>query len=364
MSMPSETKPEASPPEAAAPPPGAVPALDALMYRLNMAQAAELARAGKYAEADAILDGMGEQKNRGPVCDLRARICAQQGRLGQAEAFWKQALLFEPGNPDYQAGLDYIYKAQRPANPRLLLRAWLPRLLGGLLALALVVWLGLRLAAVQRAVGQPAAPAALPPVITVIAPAPTVVVNVPESAAPADLDALRDDLSAQIQALGQSQASPEQMEKLLAAQESILASLSATPAPLDLSISLPGVQAAPQGAGIQVTFTDGLFLYESALSPQGAALLTRLGQQLEPHAARIHIAVTGYVDDSEDSAYFDLGLLRALRVFDHLTASTQLPPEVFSLQPQAAQPAPYPNDSPENRARNRTVTLLITARTP
>jgi flagellar motor protein MotB len=48
-------------------------------------------------------------------------------------------------------------------------------------------------------------------------------------------------------------------------------------------------------------------------------------------------------------------------VVEHLRATTGLPLSLFSVSSLGETQAPYPNDTPENAARNRTVELRIVA---
>jgi flagellar motor protein MotB len=297
---------------------------------------------------------------------LRARICAQRGRLAQAEALWKQALTFDPTNPDYMASLDYIYDQQKPPSVFNLLRKWLLPMLLILLAFILVAGLTARLAGLQNAVDYNAGLLTdLPKQLTQptqTLPTP-LVINVPTSVSPADLESLKQDLSTKIEAGNQAQSQLlENLNNLQTSQDAFLDELRATPQLPQLNLSLQGVQVTPVDGSLQVSFERGLFLFETYLSAEGLKMLTQLGQQLEPQANAIHITIIGFHDDTERDGYFSIGLLRALRVYDHLLASTQLAGSAFTLQPQGERPAPYPNDLPENRARNRTVMLIITVR--
>lgn len=118
--------------------------------------------------------------------------------------------------------------------------------------------------------------------------------------------------------------------------------------------------------GLLVLFDAGLFGQAAMLKPQAKDVLSALGKQLEPHAGRIGVRIIGQTDDlplPTGSAYPDntsLAMARALAVFEYLRAATRLPANMFTLEsPGAAAAAPYPNDTPLNRARNRTVVLRV-----
>ncbi len=107
-----------------------------LLPQIALAQATELARAGQYAAALDLLNGSPEVGTSPAGLDLRARMCAQQGRLAEAEALWLEARRLDPQNSAYAAGLAEIARRQRGAALRLPWRA-----LVGLALLLAVVWL-------------------------------------------------------------------------------------------------------------------------------------------------------------------------------------------------------------------------------
>ncbi len=77
--------------------------LDTLIRQLVLAQATDLARAGRYTEAEKLLaeNTTWTQETMPEVLDLRARICAQQGRFREAHIFWSRALQLDPTNEAY-----------------------------------------------------------------------------------------------------------------------------------------------------------------------------------------------------------------------------------------------------------------------
>src|SRR5438105_13854934 len=71
----------------------------ALTVQVSLARATDLARAGKYDEAETVLAGaVGESGSHPAALDLLARIRAQQGRLIEAQALWGQASRLDPSN--------------------------------------------------------------------------------------------------------------------------------------------------------------------------------------------------------------------------------------------------------------------------
>jgi Uma2 family endonuclease len=76
-----------------------------LIRQLVLAQATDLARAGCYTEAEDVLTQLLDEQGLPLALDLRARMCAQQGKLREAREFWKRALQLDPTNGAYVAGL-------------------------------------------------------------------------------------------------------------------------------------------------------------------------------------------------------------------------------------------------------------------
>ncbi|MBN2547790.1 MAG: hypothetical protein JXB15_01430 [Anaerolineales bacterium] len=357
-----------STPAEPAPIPDAPPELAPLIEQATLARAHHLARSGQYQQAEGLLETLPDIESRPAALDLLARMRAQQGRLAEAEALWSKALALEPANPAYLEGLQYVTRQQKPVRLGFLSgRAWL-----WLLALVGLALLGLslsrlgevqgrlaslsdELAAVQTSAARP-----LPTALVIAAsPYPTL----PPGLSSADLELMQQAVLGEVRL---NQATQDALfDQVLAIQNSqgeLLTSLQETPVPpLDLAIQMPGIRVLQENRRVTLTFEGGLFAYGWTLKPESRALLTRLGQALEPYTARIQVTLTGCQADDEAESYLDLGLLRALAVYDHLRATTQLPASLFTLHPQADEPAPYPNDSTANRLRNRTVVIVISA---
>jgi flagellar motor protein MotB len=118
--------------------------------QLALAQARALARHGRYAEAEELLDEAWQDAEPGvAVLDLRARIHAQQGRLEQADECWARAQRLAPDDPEIADGRRRIARSRgtRRSSVRVV-----PAVAA---AVALALLVDLRL--------EPARPAAPPP---------------------------------------------------------------------------------------------------------------------------------------------------------------------------------------------------------
>ncbi|HSL81269.1 MAG TPA: tetratricopeptide repeat protein, partial [Thermoanaerobaculia bacterium] len=232
--------------------------LDGLVVAAVVAGAAELARKGRYAEAEGFLrERLAAGKTEPAVLDLLARIAAQRGRLREAEEQWQRAASLDPGNESYRAGLRRLARLQR----RRVRWPWLAlaRLGVAVAAVALVLLAG------WGVVPRPGA------------------VQAPE---PASAAAGQADVAALAERL-------ERIEQLAPAANPA----GTAAAPPELRLDLPGVTLRPDGPALVATFDDGLFGGGDRLGTRGRELLTALGRALEPHARTITVSVTGHADD-------------------------------------------------------------------
>ncbi len=94
----------------AAPVNAVLQSLSGLLAQIRNAQAANLARRGKYDEAIRMLRGSGQEELSVDALDLQARIAAQQGRLLVAEGLWTDVLRTDSGHAGARQGLERIRK--------------------------------------------------------------------------------------------------------------------------------------------------------------------------------------------------------------------------------------------------------------
>ena len=87
-------------------------------------------------------------------------------------------------------------------------------------------------------------------------------------------------------------------------------------------------------------------------------MLEDLARQLAPWVGQAQVDLIGYAADDEQDPNFNLGLIRATLVADVLTGAG-LPAEMLSILPSAGRPAPFPNNTFEQRAANRTVIIIV-----
>ncbi|GAA2438276.1 hypothetical protein GCM10010191_61770 [Actinomadura vinacea] len=293
-------------------PPAPMPA--ALAVReVALAQARELARAGRLDEAAELLDGLPDEDARdAAVLDLKARVHAQRGRLDEADRCWAEAAALSPGHRAAAEGRRRIAAVrERAASGGIAGRALTARFALRAAAALVTLLAFVMLADLWLDDGERTDPAAAP---AATAPAP--------SATP----------SADVLA--------------------------------GLRLDGPGVRVQRRPGEIAVTFDRGLFRDGATLSTQGRAVLNTLGTRLRPHGDRLTVAVIGHTDRSavrpggEYASNVELGTVRATVVREVLRTSARIPTSRFSVSTLAGMLPPYPDDG-SGAARNRTVTLRI-----
>lgn len=73
--------------------------------QVRFARAADLARSGRYLEAEALLSPRGELPSNPKEIDLLARLAALQKDYDRAEELWKRAIAMTPGRESFPEAL-------------------------------------------------------------------------------------------------------------------------------------------------------------------------------------------------------------------------------------------------------------------
>jgi flagellar motor protein MotB len=347
-----------------------IPKLEPFITQISIARASDLARAGHYQEAEEVLNAISDGKSHPVVLDLLARMRAQQGRWLEAEAFWKQAIQIDPTNPEYLEGLQFVQRKLKPAKFSRLFSLQTLLWLLAIIGLVILTWGTVRLVklnnnltrisnqvqTLKNSMDQPQPTMVLPTQVIEVVPS--------------------DEITGLGQQLNENQTENEkiladlltQITSLSGAQQDIQSSLTGlqptSVPPLELALNVPGTQVVKKDDQWTIVFDEGLFPYGWALSEQARKILDEISLQLKPYASEIQISITGTASSDEQSTSFDLGLARAVIVLNYLLNTSQLPDDILSIKPQGTLPLPFPNDSAENRLRNRTVTLTIQAEQP
>lgn len=288
--------------------------LERLQIEFKIANATNLARRGYYTQAEALIsDILNVHGENAGILDLQARILAQQGRLFEAEALWRKASFYDPSNRAYQAALLRIAKFQQ--RPIWLIPLF--RLLMGVFFIAAIVF----------------------GIITV-------------------MNQIK-------QNVNKSNVDGELLKKVTSL-ESLIADSSRSQLPPHLDISMPDISMRDEGNERVIIFKKGLFEKGAILRPDAKILLADLGKRLGVYGGRILIKIYGITNNiplAADDKYrdnFDLGKARAVAVYDHFRETTNLTADRLLIGSFGEKLPPFPNDTPEGRAKNQTVIIKIT----
>jgi cell division septation protein DedD len=107
--------------------------------QIRFARAAELARSGRYLEAEGLLSPNGRESSDPKELDLLARISARQRQYRRARRLWEIALERSPGNAGYERAIERTRDAERFQT--MLRKGAMLALLGlAVIALFIAVW--------------------------------------------------------------------------------------------------------------------------------------------------------------------------------------------------------------------------------
>lgn len=283
----------------------------ALISEIEIAKATDLAYRHHFDASEEILAGVlrgDEQPHQ--ALDLLARIRAHQGRLQEAQSLWNRAVVADPANESYRVALSRITEINQRQRRSRVAPAFLVS------GVAVVLLLALGYAAFKVASRKQVA-------------------------------SEKDRTNPRI----------ESSSKMNVPEDS---------SPLKIDIKNASVKS--DFNGLNIIFDFGLFPRGTELSPKAMATLDSLGQQLRPLIDSNIVNVQGHTSDASlrsKGKFQDngaLGLARAVAVIKYLRSGQQLPAKTFIATTSGETESPYPNDSPENRLRNQTVTIRIASK--
>lgn len=301
-----------------------------VLAQATVTHAADLARVGKFDEAEHLIEELNPETSYTALeLDLLARIRGQQGRLSEAEALWSRAIQLDPDNESYRSGLRRIASMRR----RPVWMTSLIFLITGVLIIAAIFIACLLIRGYLRELHESVRREAREAVA---------------AAAPAPI------------------ASPQKEREPTSTAPRAADNGTAQAAPVELKLS--GLSTEATRDGLLVKFDSGLFAQRDILKPEAQRLLTELGKELEAGGESVRLEIIGHTDNQKVRAgsqvedNYALGLNRAMAVYRYLKQHTRLPANSFSLSSAGEAQAPFPNDTPESRAKNQTVTFRISER--
>jgi len=132
-------------------------------------------------------------------------------------------------------------------------------------------------------------------------------------------------------------------------------------------IQAPGISISRQTPdALHLRFDESIFSSLDTLAPEGRQWLDNLARQIPRNLTGWRLTLHGHTDNiplRNTSRFADnsaLALARAEAAAAYLIRRAGFPADAISTL--AGDAAPFPNDTPENRQRNRTVTIILQRR--
>ena len=156
-----------------------------------------------------------------------------------------------------------------------------------------------------------------------------------------------------------------QIAEVAASHKALLDRLSGPTNAPNLALALPGVSTKTFGNSILITFDDGLFLHGTCFKPDAESRLQAVAKALAQVPTPLRIEVIGCADDDRVfkgwTARFEesLALGRATAVVDYFIELGLFAPNSLAALSSGAMNRPFPSDTVQNRAKNRTAVLRV-----
>lgn len=274
---------------------------------------------GKYTQAsDYLSELLKSEEESVIVFDLQAKIAAQQGKFREAEFLWKKCLKAEPDNPDYIAALNRINKIASSKSYRFYYPFKLLKVvtIGFLIIILLFFYFYERVERKQQL---------------------------------AFIVSQNNEMLSKIE----NTINPK------APENELLLSISAKLSTID------GITVDSENNEITILFNEGLFVRGDKIKSDQNITLDNISQTLSPYAGQIIVIIIGSTDNTPISfsnafkTNDDLSISRAKAVFDMVYKSSRIPREDLMIGSLSESNTLFPNDTQENRMKNRTVFIKI-----
>jgi flagellar motor protein MotB len=156
-----------------------------------------------------------------------------------------------------------------------------------------------------------------------------------------------------------------QVAEVAASHKALLDRLSGSTKVPNLAFALLGVRTKTFGNSILLTFDDGLFLHGTYFKPDAKSRLQAVAKALAQVSTPLRIEVIGCADDDRSfkrwTARFEesLALERASAVVNYFIELGLFAPKRLAALSSRGTDRPFPSDTVQNRAKNRTAVLRI-----
>lgn len=133
--------------------------------------------------------------------------------------------------------------------------------------------------------------------------------------------------------------------------------------------TVPGIKAEVRDGSYHLVFDGAVFESKDAISVEGMRAIRALAAKLRTLEGGATVTVKGHTDNqplTRPTAQFasneDIAMARATAAAEHLKAFAKNKGLEFVCEAGGENEGPYPNDTPTNRKKNRTVTIRVTPR--
>ena len=293
--------------------------LDKIIFDYYYSLSSIAASKGNYAEASDYLSELLKSNEESTIIfDLQAKIAAQQGKFREAEFLWRKCLKTEPENPDYNAALNRINKILSTKTIRFyyFFKSSLVITVLVLIFVLLFMYSSERVAQKQQ------------------------IIN----------------LKSQNEAI---LSKVENLITLKTPENKLLSSINEKLKPIT------GLTLVNTNNEIIILFDEGLFGNGADLKSNMKNILEILSKSISPYAGQIIVKIIGSTDstpitfNNNFKNNDDLSIARAKAVFDWVYESSRIPREDMMIGSLGELNTWFPNDTPENRLKNRTVIIKI-----
>jgi chemotaxis protein MotB len=133
---------------------------------------------------------------------------------------------------------------------------------------------------------------------------------------------------------------------------------------MDDLASHPEIKVVQTPKGLFITLSDGI-LFQSGVSelrPEGYPVLDKIIQVLQSN--RLDVRIEGHTDNvtirsGRFPSNWELSIARAVHVVKYFTDAGKIAPQRLSAVGYGESKPLYPNDSPQNREKNRRVEIIL-----
>ncbi len=296
-------------------------ALNKLLFDHYYSLATEAASKGDYSLANKYISDLPHAHGDTPILlDLQAKIYAQQGKLKEAEFLWKKCVTHDPENNNYNEALNRIGKLQKK---KVTWRLSLAKLIGAILTIILLSFL-------------------------------LVLVYNGKDEKSSKLDILQKQQSAILERIDNNI-----ITNANAPTENIIPIMSKK------LVEVDGISFENNNMELLIKFNEGLFSNGIKFKHFYEPTIKQLAKTLETYSGNIIIMILGCSDTIplKGSIQFknnhDLGLARANYVYNIFYQNSRIATESLIFGSVGDTNTPFPNDSRENRMKNRTVVIKI-----